>query len=132
MIHEDPVSRLALKSWTDGHKYVVAHISAPVEFRMNAALVGTNEEIFEFIRSFKESGPGSFGAIYLAGPSSDTEDALIVKLNSLRPNLEFFKLKLAADDMGRYASDSKEQNNSWHGANYSRGRKARVRADQLF
>lgn len=69
----------AMKGWTDGKKYLIAHPEAPLPVLKRADLVGSTSVMLEYVRNFT----GSIGTIFVA-----TEDGLLNNMRDIRPDLD--------------------------------------------
>lgn len=70
---------LAMREWTDGPKFVLAHPESPLPVLKKADYVGSTHGMLNWIREY----PKSVGTIYVA-----TEDGLLYNMREERPELD--------------------------------------------
>lgn len=75
----------AMRGWTNGSKYVLAHILTPPEIRMKANFVGTNSELLTWVKEF----PYQVGSVWVASNQS-----LVDTMKSKRPELEIYQVPI--------------------------------------
>ena len=69
----------AMKEWTDGGKYVIAHPESPLPILKKADYVGSTKGMLDWITAFEPA----IGTIWVA-----TEDGLLYNMKKLRPELD--------------------------------------------
>lgn len=69
----------AMRHWTDGPKYIIAHPESPLPVLNKANFVGSTSQMLDWVKNFN----GSIGTIYVA-----TEDGLLPLMKEARPDLD--------------------------------------------
>ena len=70
---------LALREWTDGPKYIIAHPESPLPILKKADYVGSTRGMLNWIRDY----PKNIGTIFVA-----TEEGLLYNMRKERPELD--------------------------------------------
>jgi len=69
----------AMRGWTDGPKYVIAHPESPLPILLRANYIGSTHGMLQYIRDF----PYRVGTFFVA-----TEEGLLYNMRQLRPELD--------------------------------------------
>lgn len=69
----------AMRGWTDGSKYVIAHPESPLPVLLRADYIGSTHGMLNWIKEF----PHKVGTVFVA-----TEEGLLYNMRKLRPELD--------------------------------------------